>query len=193
LRQTQQLLKRFSRDYRAVRTSISISDDHPEFPDSKWDNIIRGRPVNLNKVLSTMYMVGADSKRIEHVGALKLQIGSSAPIKKVSTQGEWGLTWDRACEALTFVFPHRINELQKYGTFIHRTFGAYQTRFHDRIILFGQAAQAHAAYRKDILLSNFSQSDNLKVMHTSPMGSGFPMSDAASSARLPAKINEVCR
>ncbi|KAF8591559.1 hypothetical protein K439DRAFT_1326556 [Ramaria rubella] len=140
LHQTQQLLKRFSRDYRAVRTSISISDNHPEFPDSEWDNIIRGRPVNLNKVLSTMYVVGADSKRIKHVSALELRIRSSAPVKKVSTQGEWGLAWDRACKALMFIFPHRINKLWKYRTFIHRTFGAHQTKFHNRIILFDQAA-----------------------------------------------------
>ncbi|KAF8586135.1 hypothetical protein K439DRAFT_1255141, partial [Ramaria rubella] len=183
LHQTQQLLKHFSRDYRAVKTSIVISDQHPEFPNSKWDNIIKGRPIDLNKVLSTMYVIGTDSKRVEHISALKLQIEASAPIRKVTSQGEWGLAWDRACKALIFVFPHRGSELCKYGAYIHRLFGAYQTWFHKRVILFDQAACARAAYRKDTLLFDFSQLDDLKIMHTSPMRSGFPSSNMSSSTR----------
>jgi hypothetical protein len=62
LRQTHDLLKLFMEDFKAVKASLAVSPRRPEFPESEWDNIIRGRAVDLNKVLSAMFVIGSDSR-----------------------------------------------------------------------------------------------------------------------------------
>jgi hypothetical protein len=48
LLQTQKTIAYFSRDFSAIKRFIASSLTIPEFPDSEWDNIIKGRPINLD-------------------------------------------------------------------------------------------------------------------------------------------------
>jgi hypothetical protein len=42
LRQTHDLLKLYMEDIKAVKASLTVSPRRPEFPESEWDNVIKG-------------------------------------------------------------------------------------------------------------------------------------------------------
>jgi hypothetical protein len=138
--QTRDLLKLYMEDFKVVKASGAISPKRPEFPELEWDNVIRGRSVDLNKVLSAMFIVGSDSKRTEHLGPIELRFRQTVPIKKVATLGEWEMAWGRTSRAITFTFPHRKEELSLYGEHISGLFEAINIQYHGRIILYDQSA-----------------------------------------------------
>jgi hypothetical protein len=140
LRRTHNLLKLYMEDIKAVKASLTVSPRRPEFPESEWDNVIRGRTVDLNKVLSAMFIIGSDSKRTEHLGSIEVRIAQGVPIKKVTTLGEWEMAWTRTSRAITYAFPHRKEELALYGEHISGLFEAISSQYHSRIILYDQSA-----------------------------------------------------
>jgi hypothetical protein len=200
LRETQELLRLFAGDRRAVKMSIVTAARHLEFPDGEWDNIIRGRAVDLNKVLTNMVVLGGEPKHIEHVAGLKLQVESSLPVRKVQTLGDWTLAWGKVSAAIAFVFPHRRDELQTYADHITELFGAINPLYHSRIVLYDQLVRVRVSCRQDMLLSDLSRFDDLRTMHITSIGVGVtatshePDSYNANSIRkLPAKVFEPCR
>ena len=198
LRETQALLRLFAEDRQAIKTSILMAARHPELPDSEWDNIICGRAMDLNKVLSNMVTLGGDTKHIKHIAGLRLQVGSSAPVHKIQTLGDWTLAWGKASAAITF--PHRCSKLQAYSDHITELFRAINPIYHNRIILYNQSIRARASCQQDVLLSDLSCFEDLCTMHITLIGVGISVSNykpnppsANSARRLPAKISKLCR
>jgi hypothetical protein len=121
--------------------------------------------VDLNKVLSNLVVLGADSKRIEHVAGLRLQVESTIPVRKVQSLGDWSLTWGRASATITFVFPHRRDELQAYADHITELFGAINPLYHSQVIFYDQSVCARTSCRQDMLLSDIGCFEDLCTMH----------------------------
>jgi hypothetical protein len=198
LRQTRELLKLYMEDFRAVKASLAVSLKRPEFPETEWDSIIRGRVVDLNKVLSAMFIVGFDMKKTEHMGSLEVRFGQTTPIKKVTTLREWEMAWGRTCRAICYAFPHRKDELELYGEHISGLFKAINLQYHGRIILYDQSVRARAACWNDILLSDFSRFEDLRTMHISSLGAGLPTNkwgdQSPNQDRQPVvKTDQPCR
>ena len=156
--------------------------------------------MDLNKVLSNMVTLRGDTKHIEHIAGLRLQVESSAPVHKIQTLGDWTLAWGKASAAITFVFPHRHSELQAYGDHITELFGVINPINHNRIILYDRSVQVRASCRQDVLLSDLSRFEDLRTMHITSIGVGISVSNyepnppsANSTRRLPAKTSEPCR
>jgi hypothetical protein len=74
LRQTQSILENFSRDPKFARASLLNSARLPQFPDSEWTNLIAGRAIDLDHVLSGQYSVSHDGRRTERVGQVEFML-----------------------------------------------------------------------------------------------------------------------
>ncbi|KIK76858.1 hypothetical protein PAXRUDRAFT_94186, partial [Paxillus rubicundulus Ve08.2h10] len=104
----------------------------PKFPDSEWNNIILGKPINLDTIFT-----GID---------LKISCGIySAPSKTILTGQDWHTAWICTAHAYWFAFPHRASELEWYGEYITQKFAHHKQQFHDRVIEFNKSIQKHVA------------------------------------------------
>jgi hypothetical protein len=71
-RKTQSLLQNFAIDLRFTKDSILNSIDCPQFPESEWTNLISGRSVNLDHVLSGLFSVSQETRKTERVGDMEI-------------------------------------------------------------------------------------------------------------------------
>jgi hypothetical protein len=141
LARTLELIKIFSVDPRATKQSLMNSPDCPEFPDSEWKNIIAGRAVNLDAVLSGQFSTSNNDVKTEKIGDLEFTFGSVEPTKHVENAGDWTIAWNRTIRATMFAFPHRFDKLANYGEHITSLFGATNPTFYPRIISFDKAVR----------------------------------------------------
>lgn len=157
LRATRMALENFARDLKFSKSSVVNSLTCPQFPDSEWTNLLSGRAVDLDHVLSSLFTVTQDEKKTERLGELEIAIGSTSPAKTVKTHGEWITAWDPTVEATVYVFPHREVELKRYGKYILQLFSALPVEAHSRIINFDKAVRVRVAQRRDLTLSDTNQ------------------------------------
>src|SRR5271155_5788463 len=105
-------------DPKTTIRSLTNSPSCPEFPESEWKNIIGGKAVNLDAVLSGQLSTTNDELKVEKFGDLELSFGTVEPTKVVKNGGEWSIAWNRTVRATAFAFPHRLQELTGYGEYI---------------------------------------------------------------------------
>ena len=103
----------------------------PEFLDSKWNNVLAGKKVNLDTVLSGMYSTVTDNQPIENIGDLKLHFGAKKPSKTVKSHGDWVIAWRIAFKA---VFPHCEAEMEVYNNYIMSYFVSVNTGSHWKVL-----------------------------------------------------------
>ncbi|TRM62764.1 hypothetical protein BD626DRAFT_498363 [Schizophyllum amplum] len=75
----------------------------PQFPDEEWGNILSGRVVDLDRVLSSIF-------------------GHATPSKTVKTYGDWVTAWSATSEAVLFILPHLKADLDAYAKHIQAYF-----------------------------------------------------------------------
>ena len=122
LRKTLRLIKTYTIDPKVTKRSLVNEPDCPEFLDSEWKNIIAGRAVNLNAVLSRQLSTTHDDPKIKKFRDLEIMFGVVEPTKVVKNGGDWSIAWNRTVRATLFAFPHRIQELSSYGEYIINLF-----------------------------------------------------------------------
>ncbi|KAJ7937539.1 hypothetical protein B0H13DRAFT_2302706 [Mycena leptocephala] len=92
-------------DPKVAKCSITTSPRCPEFPYSEWTNLVNGRPVNLDAVLSGFFSTSTNDERSESLGGgLELRFRAVAPAKLVSDAGTWTIAFDRMRAATLFVY-----------------------------------------------------------------------------------------
>jgi hypothetical protein len=168
LKKTQELLRLFAKNLRAVKISLFTAARRPEFPDSEWNNIIQGRPVDLDNVINGVVFVGP----------------SMIPIRKIQNSCHWLLAWGRAHDAIAFVFPHRSRELEGYRTHILRMFGAIDSSFHGRVILYDQLIRARVSRRGDLVLTYFDEFYDLLTIYIWSIGMGGTATSCESESSV---------
>ncbi|KAF9534107.1 hypothetical protein CPB83DRAFT_843686 [Crepidotus variabilis] len=77
-----------------------------------------------------MHSTSIDEERKGHVGETSISLGIVDAKKKIQSSADWAAAWEVACEAVSFVFPHRTRELREYGTYIKRELAAKQVASH---------------------------------------------------------------
>jgi len=164
LRQTQLALANFARDPKLAKSSLLNASYLPQFPDGEWSNILSGRFVDLDHVLSGIYAVGPDERRKERLGALEIAVGASAPAKVVRSHSDWTIAWESYLDAAIFVFPNRQTELNAYGKFVRQLFTSFSPEKHLRVIHYDKAARLRASQRRDVLLSDHTQFTDLSLL-----------------------------
>ena len=190
---TLDLLKLYAVDPKGTKRSLINSPTCPEFPDSEWTNILAGRAVNLDAVLTGYYSTSNNDERIESIGDLDIKFGTVAPTKIVSSAGEWTIAWNRACRATSMAFPHRAGELADYAEYIIALFAATDILFHDRVILFDKAVRRRVGSRRDLELTHFDKFADLRTAHMDSIGAAVvrrsPIPKVSSTSR---KKQEAC-
>ncbi|KAG1723383.1 hypothetical protein EDD22DRAFT_790129 [Suillus occidentalis] len=171
LRKTNSILANWAHDPKRVKRKWLESAFLPEFPESELYNIIRGRVVNFDVVFSGWYSDEPEEDFEEKLGKLKIKIkGEAEPSKSVRSSQDWNVAYSLFARAMRFAFPHRLDELDDYGNFIHQKFAQNVSKYHSRVIAFDKAVRKRVSRRRDLRLSDFDQFSDLYEGHFSLSG-----------------------
>ncbi|KAJ6531057.1 hypothetical protein B0H19DRAFT_850999, partial [Mycena capillaripes] len=133
-------------------------------PNSEWRNLVNGRAVNPDAVLSGLFSASTSDERTAALGErLEFRFGVIAPAKVVSDAGNWSIAFDPMRVATLFVLPHRAEELAGYRDYIVILFAATHFSFHSRIIELDNAVRKRVSQRRDIELTDFYKLMDIKT------------------------------
>ena len=124
------LLNVYTIDPKAAKHLLTNQPECPEFPDPEWKNVISGRVVNLDAVLSGQLSTTNDDLKVEKFGDIEVSFGVVEPTKVVKNGGDWSIAWNRTVRAIVFAFPHRHQELTRYGEYIINLFSVTHPTVH---------------------------------------------------------------
>ncbi|EMD37572.1 hypothetical protein CERSUDRAFT_32093, partial [Gelatoporia subvermispora B] len=196
-RTTLQLLQSYGVEPKFTRMSIMQSSSAPPFPESEWGNILAGRPVDLDKVLSSIFSLGKDDKQVEKLGEFELSHARITPIKRVKTEGEWYRAWNITVEATSFAFPHRRSELVSYRRYISEIFAAVGESSQQRVLEFDCAVHYYVSTHRHLELTDTGHFASLhtKFLHSIGVGAQAESSRSQDRGRAapPKPRNEPCR
>lgn len=186
-----ELLRTYSRDISKVKRWISYSASAPSgFPLSEWENLLKGKTVNLDVVYTSFFHVVAVRENRGRIGDHEISLGYTEPSRKVLTSGDWTAAWNSVVKAASFVFPHRRDELDAYGEFIQGEFTAREAIAHWKVIRFDQSVRNEVGGGTKILLTDFHRFDRHRAAILQADGL-FATPDAKQSARR-SKSNDLC-
>ena len=170
LSKTLKLLDIYTIDPKAAKRSLINQPDCPEFPDSEWKNVISGRAVNLDAVLSGQLSTSNDDLKTEKFGDMEVTFGAVEPSKLVKNGGDWSIAWNKTVRAIAFAFPHRHMELTSYGEYIINLFAVTHPTVHNRVIAFDKAVRRRVGSVRNLELSAFEKFADLKIAHMDSVG-----------------------
>ena len=170
LTKTLKLLDIYTADPKTAKRSLTNQPDCPEFPDSEWKNVISGRAVNLDAVLSGQLSTTNEDLKVEKFGDIEVSFGAVEPTKVVKNGGDWSIAWNRTVRATVFAFPHRIHELTDYGEYIINLFSVTHPSVHGRLIAFDKATRKRVGSVRNLELSDFEKFADLKIAHMDSIG-----------------------
>ena len=170
LAKTLKLIEVYTIDPKATRRSLINEPDCPEFPDSEWKNIIAGRAVNLDAVLSGQLSTTQDEPKVEKFGDLEISFGAVEPTKLVKNGGDWTIAWNRTVRATIFAFPHRAHELSSYGEYVVNLFSVTHPSIHSRVVAFDKAVRKRIGSVRNLELTDFEKFADLKIAHMDSIG-----------------------
>ncbi|KAF7318342.1 C3H1-type domain-containing protein [Mycena chlorophos] len=144
--ETHRILCLLLSDPKAARRSVLMARNVPEFPDSEWTNLLGGKVVNLDVIVSGLFSTVLEDQRTEILaGGVELRFGHNEPIRTVRDMGTWTVAFSKLETAFLFIYPHRRAELTVYRDFINSMFAAVSSDFHGRIIEFDKACRRRLA------------------------------------------------
>ena len=148
LKSTLKLLRVYARDLKFTKSSVINSAQAPPFPHSEWSNVIMGSMVDLDHIISGSFAVTNDNREIELLGGMEFKFGVAKAVKQVKTSGDWFIAWGIYLKATVYVFPHRKEEFDTYGTHILSLFAAIASSSHSAVINLdkGIRARCHTMY-----------------------------------------------
>ena len=170
LTKTLKLIEVYTVDPKATKRSLVNEPDCPEFPDSEWKNIISGRAVNLDAVLSGQLSTNNDDLKVQKFGDLEISFGAVEPTKLVKNGGDWSIAWNRTVRATAYAFPHRLRELTSYGEYIINLFAVTHPTVHNRVISFDKAVRKRIGSVRNLELCDFEKFSDLKIAHMDSIG-----------------------
>ncbi|TRM59734.1 hypothetical protein BD626DRAFT_369922, partial [Schizophyllum amplum] len=173
--ETNRQLENFSRDLKGAKTNLLNTFSRPQFPDEEWGSLLSGRPVDLDRVFTSIYSVSLDSKAIERIGSVELSVGHVTPTKAIKTYGDWVTAWSAASEATLFVFPHLKADLDGYTKHVlayFRALPAEPKHFHQRVINYDRAVRIRLSERRDLRFVDYASFTDLQLMWVSGPSAG---------------------
>jgi len=154
-RETCRLLRVFNRDIPGCKFWIKVARRAPPgVPSPQWERIFRGEPVELDHFLSSLHRTSINEEGETRIGNAKISLGVTDAKRRISTAAEWSAAWHFAARSISFVFPHRTEELHAYGDYIEGEFAAKITSSHPKIILFDIAVRNMVQGGQSILLTD---------------------------------------
>jgi hypothetical protein len=166
------LLKIFARDLKFAKSSVINSSQAPPFPHSEWTNVVAGTMVDLDHVISGSFAVTNDNREVESLGGMEVKFGVAKPIKQVKTSGDWFIAWGIYSRAAVYVFPHRKEEFDVYGTRVLSLFAAASPHSHTAVINLDKGIRARVGECRNLLLTDQNAFEDLKLYWLNPIGAG---------------------
>ena len=191
-------LLQFSEDLSGVKSLLRVANHLPEgIPSSQWDRLLRGESVDLNQILSSMHFVQLNEERKGRLGSAEIVLATAESKRQIKTGAEWSAAFRRMSKGVTFLFPHRREELLDYADYIEGLFSAKHANAHSKVILFDQSVRNQVGGGQNILLTDYHRFHSLSeaILHAdgieykgrgSSKGSGG--SDKADSSK-----KDICR
>ncbi|KAF8131559.1 hypothetical protein EV363DRAFT_1164942, partial [Boletus edulis] len=152
IQQTIDLIDNWSNDPSYVVRKIMRAPGCPDFPEDQWSNIVKGLPVDLEKVLVAYYPPSRS--------------------KVVQTHGDWIVAFGMTVQAVAFAFPHRRREYTQYQNHISQLFASVQPSFHSKVVEYDKAVRLKAANQIFLRLTNYAEYEELRIIHLNPLGMG---------------------
>ncbi|EMD33085.1 hypothetical protein CERSUDRAFT_98693 [Gelatoporia subvermispora B] len=171
-RNTLHLLQTYGVEPKYTRTSVMQSASVPAFPESEWTNVLAGKPVNLDKVLSSIFSLGRDDKQAERIGEFELSHAGIMPVRRVRTEGEWYRAWNVTVEATSFTFPHRRPELLEYGRYVSEIFSSVGESHQQHVLDFDNAVRQYVATHRNLELTDTGRFASLHTKYLQSIGAG---------------------
>ena len=165
------LLRAYNQDTSKAKFFVKIAPKSPSgIPSSQWERILKGEPVDLNQIFSSLHHVVIDEERTGRLGETEISFGVAGPKRRISTAAEWSTAWRKASKAITFAFPHRREELLEYGDYIESEFAAKITSSHHKILLYDTALRNEVAAGQHVLLTDHARFTRLYSAIVMPDG-----------------------
>jgi hypothetical protein len=142
----------FAKDLKFAKLSVINSVHAPPFPNSEWSNILMGSMVDLDHVISGSFAITNDNWEIKQLGGMELKFGVAKPVKQVKTSGDWFIAWGSYSKAATYVFPHRKDEFDSYGSRTLSLFTATSAGSHASIINLDKSIRTRVGECRNLLL-----------------------------------------
>ena len=112
------------------------------------------------------------NREIESVGGMELKFRVAKPGKQVKMSGDWFIAWGIYSRAATYIFPHRKEELNEYGTQTLSLFAATTSLPHSSIINLDKGIQACVGECRNLLLTDQGAFEDLKLYWLNLIGAG---------------------
>jgi hypothetical protein len=192
---TRQSLASFSRDVKSALASVLNSASFVAFPESEWLALLKGLPVNLDKVAAASHSVSIGSHATHKLAdGVEIRLGLAEPTKRIQSIEEWLYSWSEAIKAIVWVFPHRRAEAEAYQQYIISHFKSTAPRYHSRILQLDRRVRSLVASRRDLTLASFHAFSEAERSFLSPFGADFvDEGQSSSSATKPRRNDEPCR
>ena len=185
----------FAKDIKVALASLLNSTSLVSFPESEWLALLKGQPVNLDKVAATFHNIAVDSHASHKFGdGFELRLGLAEPTKRIQSVEEWIYAWSETTKALVWVFPHRRAEAEAYQQYIVSHFKSTARRFHPRILLLDKRVRILVASRRDLTLASFHAFTEAERSFLSPIGADYSADSPSGSGPSKSRRNdEPCR
>jgi hypothetical protein len=175
-------LRVFNRDIPGCKFWIKLAPGAPTgVPSPQWERIFKGEPIELDHFLSSLHRTSINEEGETRIGNAKISMGITDAKRRVSTAAEWSAAWHFAARAISFVFPHRSEELRNYGDYIEGEFAAKVTHSHPKVILFDIAVRNMVQGGQSILLTD--QQHFLRLYSAIVMPDGVEYTSGKSANR----------
>lgn len=139
-------------------SQIQLSPLTPvRFPTVEWVSIVKGTPINLDNVFSSLYLVHSSKENLGCLGGIKISLEKVDPAKQVQNAAEWSSAWKFAARAYTFILEHQHQELQDYGEWIEWAFSSRFTKSTPKIIMLDKAIWNFVASGQWYVVTNTTQ------------------------------------
>ena len=115
------------------------------------------------------------------VGEVEFKFGTKDASKPVTTHGDWTIAFDLTWDAYLFAFAHRAEELKVYQRYILQQFSTKRESEHPRVIALDKAIRKRVSERRDLLLSDLDQFNDLQMMHLNHYGAAESSRPSGSS------------
>jgi hypothetical protein len=170
-KKTRETLAVFQKDLNFAEREIRRAASAPQgFPESEWKRIFKGEALNLDVIFSNLHHIAPPKENVGRIGRTEISLGKADPARKVQTSGDWTVAWHAATKATTFAFPHRSEELRKWGDYMASEFSAKQLSAHHKLIAFDKAVRAMVGGGQAILLTDRDQFTFLYSAYLLPDG-----------------------
>ena len=198
--ETCRILLQFSEDLPGVKSLLRVANNLPEgIPSTQWDRILRGESVDLHQILSAMHFIQIDEERKGRVGGTEVVFAVAESKRQVKTGGDWSSAYRRMSKAVTFLFPHRREELSEYAEHIEGLFSAKHANAHSKVILYDQSVRNRVGGGQNVLLTDYQRFSSLSeaILHADGIeyrGNGKgPSKGGKGSAEGGSTKKDACR